>query len=84
MGTQTLEDIMCLCPDCHLAHHPGFAATIGKEQVALSQLMKVNEWSKAQAMQHHDDAFKIWQERSKRKWILDISPATKLLAALKE
>lgn len=82
-GVQRLEDIMCLCPACHLAHHPGFANTQGRGQEALHTLMRVNQWTEEQARDHVNEAALVWEKRSKRPWMLDISQATTLLAELK-
>lgn len=77
--TQTIWDLLCLCPACHMAHHPGFMRTQGREEEAILQTMKVNQWTRAQVAEHYEHAKQVWIERSKIRWTLNLTPARKLL-----
>jgi len=82
-GTQTLLGLISLCPSCHEVKHFGLAQIKGRDGIAMKHLMKVNEWSIRQASAHIQEAFTIWDKRSKQPWTLDISWALEKLEALK-
>jgi hypothetical protein len=68
-----LEGMIALCPDCHMVKHIGFAEVQGKRVQALKHLMKVNNLTRNKAEDYITEAFKVWAERSKKTWKLDIS-----------
>lgn len=70
---QKLIGMIALCPNCHMVKHIGLAQIQNRGEKALKHFMKVNKLTKNVAEQHIKNAFKIWQERSKLKWKLDIS-----------
>lgn len=72
-GVQKLAGMLCLCPDCHMVKHIGLAKVKGKYDEALKHLMKINKLKKRQAEEYVDEAFKLWRERSKNEWTLDLS-----------
>lgn len=72
-GVQKLEDVISLCPACHLATHIGFAEVSGKAEEAMLQLMLVNNWSKKEAEAYIQDQFRVWDIRSAQSWCLDLS-----------
>lgn len=69
---QTLKGLIALCPDCHSTKHFGFARVSGKEKIVKAHLMKVNDLTEKQADEYIEEAFKLWEERSKKQWQLDI------------
>lgn len=73
---QKLEGMIALCPDCHMVKHIGLAQMRGRKVRAMQHFMQVNNltWSEAEAAVN--DAFKVWSERSQKKWKLDISSLT--------
>lgn len=75
-SVQKLERMIALCPQCHQVKHFGFAQTQGRGMTAMYHLMSVNEltWKKAEA--YVKAAFKVWEERSRKTWTLDISILT--------
>jgi hypothetical protein len=70
--TQRLKRIVCLCSFCHEVTHFGLACVRERDELALRHLMYVNRWSGRRAKRHIDDAFKVWEERCKRDWTLDL------------
>lgn len=72
-NVQKLTGMLSLCPDCHMVKHIGLARIKGKYDEALKHFMKVNKLKKRQAEEYIDEAFKLWRERSKSKWTLDLS-----------
>ena len=70
---QRLEGTIALCPDCHSVKHIGFAQIIGKFETAKKHFKKINKLTEEEALIEIKNAFKIFNERSKKNWILDIS-----------
>lgn len=70
---QKLEDMIALCPDCHMVKHIGLAQIQNKGDRALKHLMKVNNLSKKDAQAYIAESFMKWADRSSKKWKLDIS-----------
>ena len=70
---QKLEGMIALCPNCHMVKHFGLARIMGKEAKALLHFMKVNNLTPKKAEVAISEAFKVWAERSKKTWKLDIS-----------
>lgn len=71
-GQVKLLGLIALCPSCHEVKHIGRADAVGRGPQALSHLMKVNGLTKSEAMGYVRHAFRIWQDRSKRQWELNI------------
>lgn len=74
--TQHLRRLVCLCTDCHTVTHFGLATVRGLDAQALAHLAAVTGMSPAQARRHVDEAFQIWEERSRRRWTLDLRVLT--------
>ena len=70
---QKLVGFICLCPDCHLVKHMGFANTQGRHDEAFGHFIKVNKLSIEEAKEIEDETWKLWTERSNNKWFQDIS-----------
>lgn len=70
---QTLKGLMALCPVCHEVKHMGLANIKGRGKIASQHLAKVNNWNLSQTYEYIDKQFKIWEERSKFQWKLDVS-----------
>ncbi|PXX06370.1 DUF5710 domain-containing protein [Mycolicibacterium moriokaense] len=70
--TQRLKRIICLCSFCHEVTHFGLAIVRGHEERALRHLLYVTNWSGRRARRHIDDAFRLWEERSRRDWALEL------------
>lgn len=70
---QKLVGMIALCPDCHMVKHIGLAQVQGRGDKALRHLMKVNKIKKQEAEKYTNKAFKVWEDRSKKTWKLDIS-----------
>lgn len=70
---QRLTGLIALCPSCHEVKHFGRAQALGRGAVAMAHLMKVNQWTQAQAAVHIHTSFELWQRRSAIEWVLDLS-----------
>lgn len=75
-STQTLRRLICLCSDCHLSTHLGFANVTGRTAQALAHLRKVTGMTEAQLSRHVHHAETAWTNRSRRTWTLDLSMLT--------
>lgn len=75
-GVQTLRRLICLCSDCHLATHMGFANITGRTDQAMAHLQAVTCMTDEQADDHLAAAARRWAEQSRRTWALDLSILT--------
>ena len=74
--TQTLVGLVSLCPNCHQVKHIGRAIAMGRQEICLKQLAKVNKWTPIEIQQHILSSFELHKERSKYQWTLDLSLLT--------
>lgn len=70
---QELRGLIALCPDCHEVKHFGFAASQGREEKALTHLMRVNQINREEAAAYVTQVFLLWEARSQYKWTVDLS-----------
>lgn len=70
---QKLEGMIALCPNCHSCKHLGLAQIQGRGEQILKHLMRINNITKSVADDYVKNIFKIWAERSKKVWKLDLS-----------
>lgn len=70
---QKLTGVTALCPPCHEVMHMGRALAIGRGEQAAKHLAKINGWDEAQTTAHVEEAFRVWNERSRVAWALDVS-----------
>ena len=75
-GVQALRRIICLCSDCHLSTHLGYANVTGRAGEALAHLHAVTGMTDTQIVQHLRAANELWTTRSQRIWNLDLSMLT--------
>ena len=73
---QKLMRLIALCKRCHESTHMGLSAILCKEDSAKAHLMTVRGFDETQLQMHIDDAYKLFAERSKVNWILDIDIIT--------
>jgi hypothetical protein len=73
LHVQKLIGLIALCPKCHMVKHIGLARMKGKEPDVIRQLMKINNISATEADNYIIESFKIWEKRSDKQWIVDIS-----------
>lgn len=73
---QTLRRLICLCSDCHLVTHFGYANVTGRDGHALDHLRQVTGMTAEQADRHIDDAFDLWAINSAVDWTLDLTMLT--------
>lgn len=72
---QRLVGLICLCPTCHRAKHIGRTLTMGDEkafEAVCWKLMQVNGWTPAQLDSYIEESFKLFNQRSRVAWRLDI------------
>lgn len=70
---QQLVGLISLCPHCHKVKHVGLAKVNNELDIVITQLIKVNDISREDAIRYIDNSFSIWRERSKKNWRVDIS-----------
>jgi hypothetical protein len=75
-GVQALRRLICLCSECHLSTHMGFANVTGRTDQAIAHLQVVTGMTDAEADDHIADAARRWAEQSGRTWALDLSILT--------
>ena len=75
-GVQALRRLICLCSDCHLSTHLGYANVTGRADHALAHLRKVTGMTDAEISRHVHEANETWAIRSERVWTLDLSILT--------
>lgn len=73
---QRLIRLVCLCEDCHLALHWGYANTQGLLNKAIDQFLVINEktYSSYQVEELTSLVQNLWQLRSKLTWTLNVKP----------
>jgi hypothetical protein len=69
---QRLIGLVALCPACHAVKHIGRSYAEGDGDAALARLMRVNGWSRTDAVEYVDLVFDIWQTRRRGEWRLDL------------
>jgi hypothetical protein len=70
---QKLIGLVALCKACHRSKHMALARHKGWEYIAEEHLMRINGWERTTLDLYLEEAFRIFELRSERKWILDIS-----------
>lgn len=70
---QVLRRLICLCNDCHLSTHLGFANVTGRAGQALAHLGAVTGMTPAEISRHVQAAGDLWTERSRHLWTLDLT-----------
>lgn len=70
---QKLIGLIALCPSCHQVKHIGLAKMRGKGEVAKHHLAQVNQWTLKQTETYLKEVWKLWKERSKHQWKLDLT-----------
>lgn len=75
-SVQTLRRLICLCSDCHLTTHLGYANVTGLADRALAHLREVTGMTDDEIDQHVHDAGELWTRRSARAWELDLGMLT--------
>jgi len=81
-GVQALRRLICLCNQCHLSTHLGFANVTGRSDQALAHLRAVTGMTDAEASRHVHAAGALWTARSQRAWTLDLTMLTDAGVAL--
>lgn len=75
-GVQALRRLICLCSDCHLSTHLGYANGTGRAAQALAHLRAVTGMTTAEVDRHVHAAGELWKRRSARVWTLDLTMLT--------
>lgn len=65
-----LTGLRALCPRCHRVNHLGKANVDGKYNETIRHMAYINGWSLNRTNQVAEDAFKIFEERSTKTWLL--------------
>lgn len=72
-GEIILKRLIALCPSCHEVKHIGLAKLKGNYDRAVNHFCKVNGCDKSEARKYISESFDVWNDRSNRKWELDLS-----------
>ena len=80
--TQTLKGLTALCPACHQVKHIGLAQARGMLSEVLEHFSEINNISITEAQNIVDEAFFIWEIRSRLNWKIDLSWAYTRLKTL--
>jgi len=59
-GVQALRRLICLCSDCHLSTHRGYANVTGRADQALAHLRAVTGMTDAEVSRHVRVANDLW------------------------
>lgn len=75
---QTLKGFIALCPLCHWVKHIGLAGTRASEgtldfEAIIQHFMKVNQCDRQTFEIHRQEAFCLWEKRSKYQWRVDVN-----------
>jgi len=70
---QKLVRLIALCKQCHGVTHFGYSELKGKREEMYNHLCKIRGFTNDEADRHILDAYKLWGDRNKFKWTLDIS-----------
>jgi len=81
---QSLSDIHALCYRCHRIKHFGLSLIQSSKGIVNintleDHFMRVNECSYAEFEEHVSESFRIYGERSREEWQIDISAAARYL-----
>jgi hypothetical protein len=73
---QKLEGFILLCKMCHHVKHIGLAGVLAEEgkldyNEVIRHFCKVNNCSEKEFEKHREEAFEIWEKRSKFEWKQD-------------
>jgi len=72
-ATATLIRVEIHCGACDLATHAGRAIKLGKRDVVLRQICKVNGCTESEANGLIKAALLDWEQRSRKKWKIDVA-----------
>ncbi|MDQ2709361.1 MAG: DUF5710 domain-containing protein [Actinomycetota bacterium] len=75
-GVQALRRLICLCSDCHLSTHLGYANVTGQADQALAHLATITGMTDTEISRHVQAAGDLWVARSRRNWTLDLTMLT--------
>lgn len=81
---QYLKGFIALCDMCHHVKHIGFAKILANEGkldfgIVVDHFCKVNKCSKEDFERLESEAWKVWEERSKHKWVTDFGEYSTLI-----
>lgn len=74
---QTLKGLVMLCKKCHLIKHIGMASNLAMDGLCnIDGLIKhfclVNKLTPADFLEHYEEEYVRWEERSKHEWTQDL------------
>ena len=68
---QSLDKIICVCKDCHACIHMGHTLIEGDSKKAKQHYMRVNNISLEECENDIEDAFDVWEVRSRLDWFIN-------------
>jgi hypothetical protein len=81
-NVQKLTGLIALCSDCHRIKHFGFAQMLAdRGELDIESLtrhfLKVNRCRRVTFDKHFKESVRLWEERSKRQWTVDLGECAK-------
>jgi hypothetical protein len=70
---QKLISLISLCPRCHQVKHIGLSKLKGFYNQCIKHLCVVNDITENIAIEHIEKSFKVYENRSRFRWKIDIS-----------
>ncbi|SDU78940.1 HNH endonuclease [Jiangella alkaliphila] len=68
-NVRRLDGLQALCSPCHAVKHLGRTVHRGDPDAAMRHLMRVNDWSRAEAVRHRDEALVLFKERNRVEFV---------------
>ncbi len=73
LGVVRFSGLNSLCPGCHKIKHFGKAHADGLSEITFARMCYFNDWEEETANKFIDEAYSLWDERSKKQWYFDFS-----------
>jgi len=86
---QKLAGFIALCTMCHHVKHIGLAGILARDgkldyEKVVEHFMVVNKCDRRTFEEHRERAFRIWEERSKHDWQIDLGDYNHIIQQKKE
>jgi hypothetical protein len=76
--TQTLKGFIALCELCHAVKHIGLSSMKNTMDAVIQHYMTVNKCDRMTFEKHKNEAFLLFEERSKHQWQINIGEYTNI------
>jgi hypothetical protein len=81
---QYLKGFIALCPMCHHVKHIGFAGILANDGLlnfddVVNHFIRINKCTMQAYDKHYDEAFSLWEKRSRHDWDIDLGEYKKYI-----